>query len=307
MAKNFALIGAAGFIAPRHLQAIKATGNRLVGAFDTSDSVGVLDSYFPECQFFTKTEQFVNFLERRGRAGEPVDFVTICSPNHMHLPHIQLALEAGAHVICEKPVALTTHEIEVLKRAELAYDRRVYTILQLRLHDEIAALKKRSEAAASRKHNVSLTYITSRGPWYMKSWKGDSLKSGGLSTNIGIHFFDMVSWIFGKVQSMGLTERTARHERGYLELERARVEWFLSIDRNHLPETALEKGKTTFRSIQIDGQEFEFSSGFTDLHTKVYQEIFDGNGCGLDDAAESVRIVEALRTYAQPKIAEVSP
>lgn len=296
MAKNFAVIGVGGYIAPRHLEAIKATGNNLVAAYDVNDSVGIMDRYFPDCQFFTRFEEFEGFIEKCQRTENRIEYFSICSPNHLHLPHIKSALRNGAHAICEKPLVLTTADLDELAEDERRFDRRVYTILQLRAHDAITRLKEEVDAAKRNDHVVDLTYMTSRGQWYHQSWKADASKSGGLSTNIGIHFFDMLTWIFGPMKSVTIDEKNAFAEKGTLELEKARVNWFLSIDRSRLPKEARDAGKTTFRTIKIDGAEFEFSEGFTELHNKVYTEILAGRGFGVSDARAAVAIAEKVRS-----------
>lgn len=295
-AKNFALIGAGGYIAPRHMEAIKALGHNLVAAVDSKDSVGILDRYFPDARFFTDFERFESYLERQATVGGPkVDFVSICSPNYLHASHIKAAFRLGANAICEKPLVLTTDEISDLAAAEKRYDRKVFTVLQLRLHDAIIGLKQKVDAAAKPMHEIDLHYFTSRGHWYHESWKGDVAKSGGLSSNIGVHFFDMLTWIFGAPIDAGLTEKSQTTEAGVLNLERAKVKWLLSVDRERLPASAKQSGKTTFRSLKIDGDEFEFSEGFTELHNRVYRDILAGNGYGLDAARSAIEIVEKLR------------
>lgn len=295
-AKNFALIGAGGYIAPRHMEAIKALGHNLVAAVDSKDSVGILDRYFPDARFFTDFERFESYLERQATVSGPkVDFVSICSPNYLHASHIKAAFRLGANAICEKPLVLTTDEITDLAAAEKRYDRKVFTVLQLRLHDAIIGLKQKVDAAAKPMHEIDLQYFTSRGHWYHESWKGDVAKSGGLSSNIGVHFFDMLTWIFGAPTDAGLTEKSQTTEAGVLNLERAKVKWLLSVDRERLPASAKQSGKTTFRSLKIDGDEFEFSEGFTELHNRVYRDILAGNGYGLDAARSAIEIVEKLR------------
>ncbi|NOT74816.1 MAG: Gfo/Idh/MocA family oxidoreductase [Cyclobacteriaceae bacterium] len=294
--KNFAIIGVAGFVAPRHLQAIKDTGNNLVEALDKFDSVGIMDSYFPKADFFTEFERFDRHLEKIRRQGIKVDYVTICSPNYLHDSHIRFALRHGADAICEKPLVLNPWNLDALSEIEKETKRRVYTILQLRLHPVIQALKKEIESAPKDKHfNVDLNYITSRGSWYHHSWKGDESKSGGVATNIGVHFFDMLRWIFGKEQKNIPTMISEDHASGKLILERATINWSLSINADHLPEQAKAAGKRTYRSLQIEGREIEFSEGFTDLHTKCYEEILKGNGFGLEEARPSIETVYQLR------------
>jgi UDP-N-acetyl-2-amino-2-deoxyglucuronate dehydrogenase len=288
--KNFAIIGVGGYIAPRHLEAIKQAGHNLVAAYDPKDSVGILDRYFPDCQFFTDFERFESFVE-----SVKLDYVSICSPNYLHSSHIKFALRNGANAICEKPLVLHESEVDELALYETKYGRKVYTVLQLRVHDAILKLKEKVEASKKSTHEVDLTYLTSRGNWYFESWKGDEKKSGGLSTNIGVHFFDMLTWIFGTMKRVEIIEKTPSMEKGFVELEKARVNWMLSVDKALLPQDAVKSGKTTFRSIKIDGEEFEFSEGFTELHNRVYQEILAGKGYGLEAARVAIRIVENLR------------
>lgn len=295
--RRFALIGAGGYIAPRHLEAIKATGNVLVAALDKSDSVGVLDSYFPEADFFTEFERFDRHLEKLRRKGIGVEYVSICSPNYLHDAHVRSALRVGAHAICEKPLALNPWNVQALADLARETDRQVNTILQLRLHPALLSLRDRIQSAPANKiFDVDLTYITSRGHWYMASWKSDVAKSGGLATNIGVHFFDMLTWVFGRVRTNLVHVSDARHVAGVLELERARVRWFLSIDREHLP-TRPEAGKpATYRSIKVDGEEVEFSEGFKDLHTLSYAEILKGRGFSPEEVLPSIQIVSDIRS-----------
>lgn len=291
---NFALIGAAGYVAPRHLKAIRDTGNRLVAAYDPQDSVGVLDSYFPETDFFTEFERFDRHLEKLKRAGNAIDYVSICSPNYLHDAHIRFGLRHGAEVICEKPLVLNPWNAEALKINELESGKRVSTILQLRLHPAIIALKNKvSGDSSGKKQDVDLTYITSRGNWYYTSWKGDLQKSGGIATNIGIHFFDMLGWIFGPLVRQVVHVHTHDRAAGYLEFEKARVRWFLSINAATLPAEAA--GKRTFRAITVNGESLEFSEGFTDLHTLSYQAILAGHGFGLDDAMPAIQLAHDIR------------
>jgi len=298
--KNFALIGAAGYIAPRHLKAIKETGNNLLAALDPFDSVGIMDSYFPDAAFFTEPERFDRHLDKMHRSGNGhIDYVSICSPNYLHDSHIRMALRNGAHAICEKPIVLNPWNVDALAEIEKESGQNVYTILQLRQHQAIQALKqkvdKELKAEPGKMYDIDLTYITSRGAWYYRSWKGYMEKSGGVATNIGVHFFDMLTWIFGEVQEnivhVSETDRAA----GFLQLENARVRWFLSINRDFLPEQARKEGKTTFRSITVEGEELEFSGGFTDLHTVSYKKILEGQGYGLADARKSIYIVHSIR------------
>ncbi|MFZ0389858.1 MAG: Gfo/Idh/MocA family oxidoreductase [Calditrichia bacterium] len=301
---NFALIGAAGYIAPRHLKAIKDTGNHLIAAVDPFDSVGILDSYFDRVDFFTEFERFDRHAERLRRQplSEHIHYVSICSPNYLHDAHIRFALRIGAHAVCEKPLVLNPWNVEALSELEKEYDRRVYTILQLRVHPSILALKEKVEREnSSKKHQIDLTYITSRGNWYFYSWKGDVRKSGGVATNIGIHFFDMLIWIFGGVQHSEVHYSDDRKSGGFLELEKADVRWFLSLDRDDLPGEAAEAGKPTYRSISVDGNEVEFSGGFADLHTAVYRRMLDGEGFGISDAGPSIQLAYQIRN-AEPLI-----
>jgi UDP-N-acetyl-2-amino-2-deoxyglucuronate dehydrogenase len=298
--KNFALIGAAGYIAPRHLKAIKETGNTLLAALDPFDSVGIMDSYFPDAAFFTEPERFDRHLDKMRRSGNGhIDYASICSPNYLHDAHIRMALRNRAHAICEKPIVLNPWNVDALLEIEKESGKNIYTILQLRHHPAIISLKEKvkNEKAKDlgKTYDIDLTYITSRGAWYHRSWKGDIEKSGGVATNIGVHFFDMLTWIFGpakeNVVHLSETDRAA----GFLQLENARVRWFLSINRDHLPEQAKKDGKTTYRSITVNGEEIEFSGGFTDLHTVSYQNILEGKGYGLADARPSVYIVHSIR------------
>jgi len=294
--KKFALIGAAGFIAPRHMKAIRDTGHELVAALDKNDSVGVIDSYFPDAHFFTEFERFDRHLEKRRRgSGEKVDYVSICSPNYLHDAHIRFALRIDADAICEKPITLNPWNVDALEQIVQETGRKVHTILQLRLHPAIVALKDRISATpADKKHDIDLTYITPRGRWYMASWKGSVEKSGGVATNIGVHFFDMLQWIFGDVQYNIVHVDEATKAAGFLELERGRVRWFLSIDAHDLPKYPEEK-TGTFRSITVDGEDVEFSGGFTDLHTRSYEHILTGQGFGLTDAKAAVQVVSDIR------------
>ncbi|WP_339882812.1 Gfo/Idh/MocA family oxidoreductase [Polaribacter vadi] len=297
--KNFALIGAAGYIAPRHLKAIKDTNNNLLCALDKFDSVGVMDSYFPNANFFVEFERFDRHIEKLKRNGTHLDYVSICTPNYLHDAHIRMALRSGADAICEKPLVLNPWNVDALLDIEKESGKKIHTILQLRLHPSIIALKKKIEMDASdTKYDVDLTYITSRGKWYDISWKGDESKSGGIATNIGIHFFDMLGWLFGEVQENRVHLREKDKSAGYLEFAKARVRWFLSIDENSLPVYIKETGQRTFRSITINDEELEFSSGFTELHTKSYQQILNGKGFGLVDAKESIKIAQKIRNNA---------
>jgi len=309
---NFALIGAAGFIAPKHMAAVRATGNRLVAALDPSDSVGVIDSYFPDSAFFTEFERFDRHLDklRRSDAGESVDFVSICSPNYLHDSHVRFALRSGADAICEKPLVLNPWNIDGLVEAEANAGRKVNTILQLRLHPAITALRDRVAAREPRrgKHEVDLTYITSRGKWYLYSWKGDEKKAGGIATNIGVHFFDMLHFVFGTLQDSKVHVYEPVRAAGFLEYENARVRWFLSVAAENLPEAQRAAGQRTFRSITVDGEEIEFSDGFTDLHTRSYELILEGKGFGLEASRPAIETVAAIRTATpQPRIGESHP
>jgi UDP-N-acetyl-2-amino-2-deoxyglucuronate dehydrogenase len=297
--KNFALIGAAGYIAPRHLKAIKDVGHHLSCAFDPNDSVGVLDRYFFDVAYFKEFERFDRHIEKLRYEDESkkIDYVSICSPNHLHDAHIRFGLRIGADVICEKPLVINPWNIDYLKEIESRSSGNVYTVLQLRSHESIINLKKKiDEGPKDKVYDIDLVYLTSRGPWYHYSWKGDEAKSGGLATNIGVHFFDMLTWIFGSVVKSEVHVKENDVIGGYLELERGRVKWILSVNRDYLPKEVLEKGQTTYRSIKIDGEEIEFSQGFTDLHTVVYKEILEGKGYGLDAAREAIKIVHDIRT-----------
>lgn len=296
--KNFALIGAAGYIAPRHLKAIRDTGNRLVAALDRHDNVGILDSYFPECDFFTEFERFDRHLDKLKRQGTKIDYVSICTPNYLHDSHIRFALRHGADAICEKPLVLNPWNVDALAQIELETGRSVNTILQLRLHPSIIALRERvlNDRPMDKVYEVELTYITSRGHWYNVSWKGDATKSGGVATNIGIHFFDMLIWVFGAVKLSEVNDLSANSASGVLHLERANVRWFLSINYEDIPDEVRLAGKRTFRTLKMEGEEIEFSDGFTDLHTKSYEEILKGNGFSLLDARPSVELAHRIRT-----------
>jgi len=293
---SFALIGAAGYIAPRHMKAIKDTGNALVAAFDPNDSVGIIDSYFPESKFFVEFERFDRHVDKLKRRGEGVDYVSICSPNYLHDAHIRFALRNQARPICEKPLVLNPWNLDALAEIERETGLRVYNILQLRLHPAIQELRRQvAEAPADKVFDVDLTYLTSRGRWYHISWKGDISKSGGVATNIGVHFFDMLEWVFGRRLETAVHLHTAEAAAGFLRYERARVRWFLSINADHLPDTARTAGKRTYRSITVGGQELEFSEGFTDLHTAAYLHILNGEGYGLEEARASIEAVYDIR------------
>lgn len=296
--KNFALIGAAGYIAPRHMQAIKATGNKLVAALDPNDSVGIIDSHFPEADFFTEFERFDRHLDklRRANHSHQVDYVSICSPNYLHDSHMRFALRSGADAICEKPLVLNPWNIDGLLDIEKATGKKVNTILQLRVHPAILELKQKVQnAPLQKKHEVDLTYVTSRGNWYLQSWKGDLKKSGGIASNIGVHFFDMLHFIFGDLQENIVHVNTDTKSAGYLEYTSARVRWFLSVDVNDVPISQIEKGQRTYRSITVDGEEIEFSGGFTDLHVRSYEEILAGRGFGLEENRTAITTVSEIR------------
>jgi UDP-N-acetyl-2-amino-2-deoxyglucuronate dehydrogenase len=294
--KNFALLGAAGYIAPRHFKAIKETNNLLIAALDKFDSVGVLDSYFPNADFFTEFERFDRHIEKLKRNYTKLDYVSICTPNYLHDSHIRMALRRGADAICEKPLVLNPWNVDALMDIEKESGQKINTILQLRLHPSIIALKNKVMSAPKKeKYDIDLTYITSRGKWYDISWKGDESKSGGIATNIGVHFYDMLSWIFGEVQENVVHLRAKDKSSGYLEFKNARVRWFLSINEQDLPVHIQEKGQRTYRSITIDNEELEFSSGFTDLHTKSYERILNGKGFGMQEAQKSIQIVHDSR------------
>ncbi|HVH41355.1 MAG TPA: Gfo/Idh/MocA family oxidoreductase [Labilithrix sp.] len=296
--KNFAIAGVGGYIAPRHLKAIRDTGNRLVAAVDPKDAVGVLDQYTFDVRFFTEIERFDRYLEklRRGPESERVHYLSVCSPNYLHDAHCRLGLRVQADVICEKPLVINPWNLDALEELEEETGRRIWTILQLRAHDKLLALREKlATSSPDTRHDVVLTYITARGPWYDVSWKGQHEKSGGIPTNIGIHFFDMLVWMFGSVTGAQVHLSDDRRMAGYLELERARVRWFLSVDARDLPEAAQPGKKTTFRSMTIDGTEVEFSDGFTDLHTRVYEWTLAGKGFGISMARPSIELVHKLR------------
>ncbi|MDB3964663.1 Gfo/Idh/MocA family oxidoreductase [Amylibacter sp.] len=294
--KNFALIGAAGYIAPRHLKAIKQTGNNLLVAMDINDSVGIMDSHFPDAEFFTEFEEFSAFVDDLAFQGKKLDFISICSPNYLHSPHMKFALKNGIDVICEKPLVLSIQDMDILCRCEKEYKTKVYSILQLRLHPSIIALKdKVDKSPIDYVFDVDLTYLTSRGKWYLKSWKGMDEKSGGVATNIGVHFYDMLHFIFGDVLHNEVHYRDEKTSSGYLEYKKARVRWFLSIDASNLPENAVQGEKLTYRSITIGSEELEFSGGFTDLHTQSYQNILAGKGFGIEENRTAIETVEAIR------------
>ena len=306
--KSFALIGAAGYIAPRHMIAIRETGNDLVAALDPNDSVGIIDSHFPEADFFTEFERFDRHVDKLRRSGKPIDYVSIASPNYLHDSHMRFALRSGADAICEKPLVLNPWNIDALKDIEADTGNKVNTILQLRLHPSIVALREQVQSSdQDTKYDVDLTYITSRGQWYLQSWKGNTDKSGGIATNIGVHFYDMLHFVFGAVQQSVVHLATPTKAAGYLEYERARVRWFLSIDVNDVPEAERAKGKRTFRAITANGENIEFSDGFTDLHTRSYQEILAGRGFGLDENRVAIETVAGIRQSTVVNSGEIHP
>jgi UDP-N-acetyl-2-amino-2-deoxyglucuronate dehydrogenase len=292
---SFGLIGAAGYVAPRHMKAIKAVGGDLRVAFDPNDSVGVIDSYFPEASFFVEFERFDRHIDKLRRRGQKIDCFSICSPNYLHDAHVRFGLRSDADVVCEKPLVLNPWNIDGIAEMEKETGRKVSTILQLRLHPAIQALKKKIEASPKNEFAVDLTYVTSRGRWYHTSWKGDDAKSGGVATNIGVHFFDLLAHLFGPMQKNVAHLRERERAAGYLECGRAKVRWFLSVDQRDVPQ-ALADGKTTYRSITVDGDEIEFSEGFADLHTRSYEEILAGRGFGVNEVRNSVDIVSAFRS-----------
>jgi len=294
--KRFALIGAAGYIAERHMKAIRETGNDLVCASDRFDVMGRMDSYFPDAEFFLEHENLDRFMDDQRMAGKPIDYVSICTPNYMHPSHIRFALRNGANAICEKPMVIHPDEMRIIKDIEAETGKRVYTILQLRHHPAIVALKEKVEAAGKAQfYNIDLQYITTRGKWYFKSWKGDVQKSGGIATNIGIHLFDMLIWIFGRVIDNRVIQYTPYKASGVLKLEQATVNWHLSLDADDLPKPVQQAGKKTYRSITIDNEEIDFTEGFTNLHTVAYQHILAGKGFGIDDTRESIELTEQIR------------
>ena len=298
--KNFVLIGASGYIAPRHMKAIKDTSNNLIAAFDPYDGIGIMDSHFPQASFFTEFEQFDRFVDTwRREKNEKIDYVSICSPNYLHEPHIRFALKNDANAICEKPLLLNPWEIDQLKLFEKETGKKIYNILQLRLHKSIIALKEKIKKELKQNPNkiydIDLTYLTSRGKWYFVSWKGDASKSGGIASNIGVHFFDMLCWIFGEVEENIVHLKTKDTNAGFLRLKNANVKWFLSVNYEYIPEKIKEKGLSTFRTIKVDNEDIEFSGGFTELHTDSYKEILNGNGFGLEEASKSIEIVAEIR------------
>ncbi|MBN2486426.1 MAG: Gfo/Idh/MocA family oxidoreductase [Bacteroidales bacterium] len=297
--KNFALVGVGGYIAVRHLKAIKDTGNNLIASIDPKDSVGIIDSYFPDSPFFVEFERFDRHIDKLRRTNCHTDYVSICSPNYLHDAHIRFALRVGADAICEKPLVLNPWNVDALSEIEKESGRKIFNILQLRLHPAIIELKNRiANNPKDKKHELELTYITSRGKWYYISWKGDIQKSGGIATNIGVHFFDMLAWIFGPVQQNIVHLMKADKASGFLELENARVKWYLSLDYNDIPENLKAQGKRTYRSITIDNNDFEFSEGFTDLHTASYKHILEGKGFGIRDSKQAIETVYTIRNTA---------
>jgi UDP-N-acetyl-2-amino-2-deoxyglucuronate dehydrogenase len=294
--KNFGIIGVAGYIAAKHLHAIKETGNNLLASLDKFDSVGRIDSYFPESDFFVEFERFDRHFDKLKRTGTKIDYVSICSPNYLHDSHIRFALRHQAEAICEKPIVLNPWNIDALQEIENETGRKIYTVLQLRLHPKILELREKiMNGSKDKVYDIDMTYVTSRGNWYSISWKGDIQKSGGVATNIGIHFFDMLSWIFGDTRKNIVHISEPHKAAGYLELENARVRWFLSLDYNDIPLNVRESGKRTFRSITVNGEEIEFSKGFADLHTMTYKEILAGRGFGLKEARQSVETAYTIR------------
>ena len=295
--KNFALIGVSGYIAPRHMAAIKDTGNNLVASLDPNDSVGIIDSYFPDASFFTEFERFDRHIDKERRKGNKIDYISICSPNYLHDSQIRFALRSGSDAICEKPLVLNPWNIDGLSEIEKDTNQKINTILQLRVHPSIIELKDKVKRIKNeKKFEVELTYITSRGKWYLQSWKGDSKKSGGIATNIGIHFFDMLHFVFGDIQENIIHAHNETMAAGYIEYENARVRWFLSMDYESIPVNIKEKGLRTYRSIKVNGDEFEFSDGFTDLHTLSYQEILAGRGFGLEENRVAIETVSHIRS-----------
>lgn len=294
--KTFALIGAAGYIAPRHMRAIQDTGNKLVAALDKNDSVGIIDSYFPDAAFFTEFERFDRHVEKLKRTGNALDYISICSPNYLHDAHIRFGLRNNTDVICEKPIVLNPWNIDALQEIEKETGKHIYNILQLRLHKSIIEVKKKVEAGPKDKvYDFDLSYLTSRGSWYYTSWKGSSGKSGGIATNIGVHFFDMLGWIFGAVKKNVVHLHTHDRAAGYLEFDRARVRWFLSINYETLPEEIKAKGMRTYRSMTIDGEEIEFSGGFTELHTESYKDVLQGGGFRIEESRQAIQTVYDIR------------
>ncbi len=293
--KRFALIGAAGYVAERHMRAIKETGNQLVCASDHFDVMGRIDSYFPEAEFFLEFENLDKYMDDLRREGNPIDYVSICTPNYLHPSHIRFALRNGANAICEKPMVIFPEDMHIITDIEAETGKRVNTVLQLRHHPELVKLKQKIENEDDKTYEIDLSYVTTRGNWYLKSWKGDVRKSGGVATNIGIHLFDLITWIFGGVKENIVHLYEPNKAAGYLQLQKARVRWFLSLDYHDLPKAAVEKGMRTFRSITVNGKEIEFSGGFNDLHTVTYRNILEGNGFGIEDARESIELTDVIR------------
>ncbi len=293
--KRFALIGAAGYVAERHMRAIKETGNQLVCASDHFDVMGRIDSYFPEAEFFLEFENLDKYMDDLRREGNPIDYVSICTPNYLHPSHIRFALRNGANAICEKPMVIFPEDMHIITDIEAETGNRVNTVLQLRHHPELVKLKQKIENEDDKTYEIDLSYVTTRGNWYLKSWKGDVRKSGGVATNIGIHLFDLITWIFGGVKENIVHLYEPNKAAGYLQLQKARVRWFLSLDYHDLPKAAVEKGMRTFRSITVNGKEIEFSGGFNDLHTVTYGNILEGKGFGIEDARESIELTDAIR------------
>jgi UDP-N-acetyl-2-amino-2-deoxyglucuronate dehydrogenase len=295
--KRFALIGVAGFIAPRHLKAIKDTGNELVAAYDPFDAVGIMDSYFPNADFFTEFERFDRHIDKIRRQGKPIDFISVCSPNYLHDAHIRFSLRAGCNVICEKPLVLNPWNVDAIQDIENETGKKTYTILQLRLHPNVIAIREKVLSGPKDKiYKIDLKYITSRGKWYHQSWKGDLDKSGGIATNIGVHFFDMLTWIFGDVKENIVNIQNSNTASGSLILEKANINWLLSIDYNEIPESVKIQGKKTYRIMQIENEEIDFSDGFTELHTNSYKSILEGNGFGIETARKAIEIVHDIRS-----------
>ena len=305
--KNFILIGAAGYIAPRHMKAIKDTGNNLIAALDPFDSVGIIDSHFPEAHFFTEFERFDRHLEKIKRKGTKIDYVSICSPNYLHDAHIRFGLRHGADVICEKPIVLNPWNVEALEELESEYPGNIYNILQLRLHESVIALKKKIDAGPKNEvYDIDLQYYTSRGKWYHQSWKGNEDKSGGIATNIGVHFFDMLMWIFGDVIENEVHEHGKSQASGFMCLKKARVNWILSVDYENIPEHIRSTGARTYRAITIGDEEFEFSGGFTELHTRSYQHVLDGHGFRIAEARKAIELVSEIRNMqANKKVVKI--
>lgn len=308
---NFGLIGAAGYVAPKHIKAIHDTGNTLVAATDPHDCVGRLDASFPDTRFFTEIERFDRYLEkcRRGAEGERVDYVSICSPNYLHDAHVRLALRVKAHAICEKPMVISPWNLDALEELEAEHGKRVFSVLQLRLLPSLLKLKAElDEQTANGRADICLTYITRRGRWYDASWKGATEKSGGIALNIGVHFFDLLHWLFGEVEQSDVHLRRPRQMGGKLEMEKARVRWFLSTDADDLPDEVVENGGFAYRSMTYDGQEIEFSGGFTDLHTRVYEEILAGRGTGIRETRQAIRIAHSINhTEISQSLSEAHP